>query len=108
MSQATESVPVRQQLAAHRLLAVSALLALLATAAVVLVFTIDGVSTRTSAAAGQSIHPRVVWNGRPAESAVPATAGRPDESGIAATIGSADKSSPKAGETKVSPSIRHN
>jgi hypothetical protein len=134
MSQATQSVPLRHQLAAHRLLAVSALLALLATAAVVLVLTIDGGSTRTSAAAGQSTHPRVLWNGRPAESAVtapaasqtsagpdesriaasigstgePATAGRPDESGIAATIGSADKSSPKAGETKVSPSIRHN
>jgi hypothetical protein len=37
MSQATQSVPLRRNLAAHRLLAVSALLALLATVAVVLV-----------------------------------------------------------------------
>jgi hypothetical protein len=96
--------------------------------------TIGGESTKTSAAAGQSTHPRVLWNGRPADSAVtapvgpqtstgpdesriaasigstsePATAGRPDESGIAASIGSADQPSPTVGETKVSPSIRHN
>jgi hypothetical protein len=134
MSQATQSLPLKHQLSAHRVLAVSALLALLATTAVVLVLTIDGGFTQTSAPAGQSTHPRVLWNGRPAEGAVPApaaartspgpdesriaasiggsaskpaTAGRPDESGIAASIGSASEASPKVGEIKVSPSIRH-
>jgi hypothetical protein len=95
MSQATQSIPLKHQLSAHRVLAVSALLALLATAAVVLVLTIDGGSTHTRAAAGQSTHPRVLWNGRPAESR------------IAAAIGSASDASPKVGEIKVSPSIRH-
>ena len=72
MAQTTQSVPLRHQLAAHRLLAVSALLALLATAAIVLVLAIDGGSTGTSAAAGQSAHPRGLWNGRPAEGAMAA------------------------------------
>jgi hypothetical protein len=96
MSQATQSLPLKHQLSAHRVLAVSALLALLATTAVVLVLTISGEATQTSAPAGQSTHPRVLWNGRPAESAVPAAAAsvgsqtspRPDESRIAAAIGS--------------------
>ena len=133
MSQATQSVPLRHQLSANVVLAVSALLALLATVAVLLLVTTDGGSTQTSAAAGQSIHPRTNWNGRPLEGQVttpaaaqtssgpdessiaasigsagePATAGRPDESGIAASIGSAREASPKTGEIKVSPSIRH-
>jgi hypothetical protein len=90
MSQATQAVPLKHQLSAHRVLAVSALLALLATAAVVLVLTIGGGSTQTSAPAGQSTHPRVLWNGRPAESGAAAsrTSAGPDESSIAATIGS--------------------
>ena len=112
MSQATQSLPLRHQLSAHRVLAVSALLALLATVAVLLVVTTDGGSTQTSAAAGQGIHPRTYWNGRPIESQVPTPAAAqtstgPDESGIAASIGSAREASPKVGEIKVSPSIRH-
>jgi hypothetical protein len=92
MSQATKSLPLKHQLSAYRVLAVSALLALLATAAVVLALTIDGGSTQTSAVAGQSTHPRVLWNGRPAESAIAASVGSqtsagPDESRIAAAIG---------------------
>jgi hypothetical protein len=133
MSQATQSVPLKHQLSAHVVLAVSALLALLATVAVLLLVTTDGGSTQTSAPAGQSTHPRTYWNGRPLEGQVPtpaaaqtssgpdessiaasigsasepATAGRPDESGIAASIGSAREAPPKIGEIKVSPSIRH-
>ena len=130
MSQATQSLSLKHQLSAHRALAVSALLALLATTAVVLVLTIDAGTTQTSAPAGLSTHPRYLSNGVLAESAVsaartspgpdesaiaasigsasePATAGRPDESGIAASIGSASEASPKVGEIKVSPSIRH-
>ena len=87
MSQATQSLPLKHQLSAHRILAVSALLALLATTAVVLVLTIDGGSTAASAGAR--------------------TSAGPDESSIAAAIGSASDASPKVGEIKVSPSIRH-
>jgi hypothetical protein len=96
MSQATQSLPLKHHLSAHRVLAVSALLALLATTAVVLVLTIGGVSTQTSAPAGQSSHPRSVWNGRPFGSPAVApvnsrpSAG-PDESSIAAAIGSASE-----------------
>jgi hypothetical protein len=127
MSQATQSIPLKHQLSAHRVLAVSALLALLATAAVVLVLTIDGGSTQTGAAAGQSTHPRV-----PDESRIAATIGSgaaPSGTGdtsqtrkwaeyeakinsmtdaeLAAAFGSASDASPKVGEIKVSPSIRH-
>ena len=119
MSQATQSLSLKHQLSAHRALAVSALLALLATAAVVLALTIDVGTTQTSAPAGLSSHPRYLSNGVLAESAVPAiapsigsaseptTAARPDESAVAASIGSAGDASPKVGEIKVSPSIRH-
>ena len=88
MSQATQSLSLKHQLSAHRALAVSALLALLATAAVVLALTIDVGTTQTSAPAGLSSHPRYLSNGVLAESAV---AARPDESAIAASIGSASE-----------------
>jgi hypothetical protein len=112
MPQATQSLPLRHQLAPHRLLAVSALLALLATVAVVLVLTMDG-PTKVSGAAGQSAHSALRSDGGPEESATAASVGRrpgarPDENRIAASIGSADKPAPKVGEAKVSPSIRHN
>jgi hypothetical protein len=125
MSQATQSLSLKHQLSAHRALAVSALLALLATAAVVLALTIDVGTTQTSAPAGLSSHPRYLSNGvlaesavaaRPDESAIAAsigsageatTAARPDESAIAASVGSASEPAPKVGEIKVSPSIRH-
>jgi hypothetical protein len=112
MSQATQSLPLKHQLSAHRVLAVAALLALLATTPVVLVQTIDGGSTQTSAPAGQSSHPRTVWNGRPfgsraVESVDSRPSAGPDESSVAAAIGSASEASPKVGEIKVSPPIRH-
>jgi hypothetical protein len=102
MSQATPSIPLRDQLAAHRAVAVTALLALLATVAIVLVLAIDGGSTPTPApsAVAESSEPQHLSNGRPDESAtaaaisppsVSAQAGRPDESGIAAAIGSSQK-----------------
>ena len=93
MSQATQSLSLRHQLSAHRALAVSALLALLATAAVVLALTIDVGTTQTSAPAGLSTHPRYLSNGVLAESAVSAarTSPGPDESAIAASIGSASE-----------------
>ena len=61
MSQATHSLPARRPLSIHPIVGVSALLALLATAAVVLALAIDGGSTQTSASAGQSIHPVFRW-----------------------------------------------
>jgi hypothetical protein len=93
VSQATQSLTIRRQLSAHRIIALSALLALLVTAAVVLVPTIDAGSTRTSAPAAQTTHPRVLWNGRPdGTRAVGSVSSRPspspDESSIAATIAS--------------------
>jgi hypothetical protein len=100
MSQATPSIPLRDQLAAHRAVAVTALLALLATVAIVLVLAIDGGSTPTPSAVAESSEPQHLPNGRPDESATaaaisppsePAQAGRPDESGIAAAIGSSQK-----------------
>ena len=99
MSQATQSLSLTRQLSVRRVLAVAALLALLATAAVVLVVATDGGSTKTS-------------DGRPSAGrvSVPKTAqtsSGPDESRIAASIGSASEASPKVGEIKVSPTIRH-
>ena len=112
MTQASQSLSPRRQLAAHRTVALAALVALLATAAVVLVLAIDGGSTQTSASAGQSAHAAFRSDGGPEESATAASVGvrtspGPDESRTAATIGSASESAPKAGEIKVSPSIRH-
>ena len=52
MSQATQALTLKDHLSAHRLLAISALLALLAATAVVLVLTINGGSTQTSTAGG--------------------------------------------------------
>jgi hypothetical protein len=68
MSQATHSLPARRPLSAHPIVGVSALLALLATAAVVVALAIAGGSTQTSAPAGQSIHPAFRWTA-PEESA---------------------------------------
>ena len=112
MTQASQSLPFKRQLAAHRRIALSALLALLATAAVVLVLTIDGESTPTSASATHSDHPALRADGGPEESATAASVGGPssagpDESTTAAAIGSTAGSSPKIGEIRVSPSIRH-
>ena len=116
MSQATQSLPRWHQLSAYRIAVVSALLALLATAAVVLVLAIDGGATQTSAPAGQSTHPAYRSDGGPEESATAASVGSrtgvgPDESSIAATIGSAGEPAPAAGrpdENKIAATVGSN
>jgi hypothetical protein len=94
MSQVTGSTPLRDQIRAHWVIGISALLALLATAAVVLVLAVDGGSPDTSSTAHKS-QPAARSDGGPEESAVAdvvgtkgasPTAGRPDESRIAASI----------------------
>jgi hypothetical protein len=109
MSQLTQPISVREQLRAHWVLALSVLLALAATVAVVLVLAIEGGSSETTTAAQQT-QPAVRSDGGPNESAVAASIGsrisppsestiaasvaqqqapdqpRPDEAGIAATI----------------------
>jgi hypothetical protein len=92
MSQLTHpGISVRQQLRSHWILALSALLALLATAAIVLVLAIDGGSSETSTAIEQP-QPALRADGGPDESAVAASVGSrasagPSESSVAATIG---------------------
>jgi hypothetical protein len=85
----------RSQLRAHWIVALSALLALLATTAVVLVLAIDGGSSTTSSVADQP-QPALRTDGGPDESAVAATVGSqpsagPSESAIAASIGLASQ-----------------
>ena len=101
MSQATRSVPLRRQLAAHGAVVLSALFALLATAAIVLVLAIDGGPSRTSSSAGLSTHPAYRSDGGPEESSTAASVGSrtsagPDESRTASAIGSG--SAPRAGD----------
>ena len=90
MSQLTQPISVKEQLRAHWLLALSALLALAATAAVVLVMAIEGGSSDTSTGAQQS-QPAVRSDGGPNESAVAASVGSrispaTSESTIAAAV----------------------
>ena len=90
MSQLTQPISVRQQLRAHWVLALSALLALAATIAVVLVLAIEGGSSETTTA-GQQSQPAVRSDGGPNESAVAASVGSrpspaPSESAIAAAV----------------------
>src|SRR5215218_734649 len=95
MSQFTHpGVSVANQVRAHWILALSALLALLATTAVALVLAIDGGSLDTNTAADQP-QPALRTDGGPDESAVAASVGSqtsagPSESAIAASIGGAD------------------
>lgn len=92
MSQLTPAgVSTTQQLRTHWILALSALLALLATAALVLVLAIDRDSSQTSTAVQQS-QPALRADGGPDESAVAASVGSrtsagPSESSVAAAIG---------------------
>jgi hypothetical protein len=80
MSQLTHpGASVTDQLRAHWILALSALVALFATAAVVLVLAIDGGSADTSTAAEQS-------------QAALRSDGGPDESAVAASVGSQSNS----------------
>jgi hypothetical protein len=85
------TLSTRSQLRAHWIAAVSALLALLAAAAVTLVLVLDNGASTTS---GSTAKPQaaVRSDGGPSESAVAAAVGSqpstgPDESGIAASIG---------------------
>src|SRR5512133_3802960 len=70
MSQVTSPTPtLRSQVRDHRIIALSALFALLATAAIVLVLAIDGGSTETSSVA-QNGQPALRSDGGPEESTV--------------------------------------
>src|SRR5215217_4223617 len=82
------------QLRAHWILALSALFALLATTAVVLVLAIDGGTSETSAAAEQ---PQAALR----------SDGGPDESAVAASVGSAVRERPTGGpdESSVASSL---
>jgi len=96
MSQLTQPISVKQQLRAHWVLALSALLALAATAAVVLVLAFEDGSSETTSAAQQS-QPAVRSDGGPNESAVAASIGSrispaPSESAIAAAVGGSSTS----------------
>src|SRR5215218_3163077 len=89
------------QLRAHWIVALSALFALLATTAVVLVLAIDGGSSTTSSVADQA-RPALRTDGGPDESAVAASVGEqtsagPSESAIAASIGAAVAERPTGG-----------
>ena len=91
MSQLTHPISVRDQVRTHWALALSALLALAATAAMVLVLAIDGGSSDTSTVAQRS-QPAVRSDGGPDESAVALSVGSrlspaPSESTIAAAVG---------------------
>jgi hypothetical protein len=90
MSQLTQPISVKEQLRAHWVLALSALLALAATAAVVLVLAIEGGSSETTTVAQRS-QPAVRADGGLDESAVAASVGSrmspaPSESTIAAAV----------------------
>ena len=112
MSQFTHpGVSVTHQLRAHWILALSALFALLATTAVVLVLAIDGGTSETSAAAEQP-QAALRSDGGPDESAVAASVGEQtsaghSESAIAASIGSAVRERPTGGpdESSVASSL---
>ena len=81
MSQPTQSLPLRRQLSAHRVVAISALLALLATAAVLLVLAIDGGSSHTGSPVAHRFQPAARSDGGPEESAVAASVGSPTSAG---------------------------
>ena len=116
MSQVQDTaIPFTTQIRNHWIVALSALLALLATGAVVLALAIDGGSTTASAPVAQSSHAAVRSDGGPDESAVAARVGSrpiagPDESRVAASISSASEPSAAAGrpdESKIATYIAH-
>jgi hypothetical protein len=87
MSQVTPSTTsVRSQLRAHWIVGISAVLALLATAAVVLVLAIDNGSSGTSSVAQKS-QPAVPTDGGPDESAVATFVGPRAVGGHAEAVG---------------------
>ena len=95
MSQVTNpTLSARSQLRAHWVVALSALLALLATAAVVLVLAIDDGSSGIGNSVGERQQPALRVDGGLDETAVaaavgsqPAPSAGPDESAVAASIG---------------------
>src|SRR3954447_21105774 len=98
MSQVTHpTFSTRSQLRAHKVAALSALIALLATAAIVLVLAIDGGSSGTGTSAAERTQPALRGDGGPDESAVAASISRvapvpqyktggPDESAVASAV----------------------
>jgi len=86
------AIPLTTQIRNHWIVALSALLALLATAVVVLALVLEGGSTRASTPLAKSSQPAVRSDGGPDESAVAAGVGSrttpgPNESKVAAYIG---------------------
>jgi hypothetical protein len=116
MSQVQDTaIPITTQIRNHWVVTLSALLALLATGAVVLALAIGGGSTKASTPVAQSSHPAVRSDGGPDESAVAARVGSrptagPDESKVAASIASASEPAAAANrpdESKTASSITH-
>jgi hypothetical protein len=119
MSQVSHTtIPLTDQIRNHWIVALSALLALLATIAVVLALAIDGGSTSASVPVAQSSNQAARSDGGPDESRIAAAVGspsesaplatRPDESKVAASIGSGSESAASAtrpDESKVAASI---
>ena len=114
MSQFTHpTIPLSSQLRSHRVAGLAALLALLATTAVVLVLAIDGGSATDGSVAGPS-QPALRSDGGPDESAVAASVGSrpsagPSESRIAPSVGGAARpdESTVAGALSQSSQPRH-
>jgi hypothetical protein len=115
MSQVTPTtIPLRNQLRSHWIVTVSALLALLATAAVVLVLVLDNESADTGSVA-QSSQPALRSDGGPDESAVAASVGSAQvpeskayvsESRIAASLSTVPEPQPAGpDESKIAASI---
>jgi hypothetical protein len=116
MSQVQDTaIPLTTQIRNHWIVALSALLALLATGAVVLALALEGGSTNASTPVAQSSHPAVRSDGGPDESAVAARVGSrptagPDESKVAASISSASEPAAAASrpdESRIASSITH-
>jgi hypothetical protein len=102
MSQVSHpTISIRSQVQAHRVAWLAALLALVATATVVLILAIDGDQSTTNSVTGQpqlAVRP----DGGPNEAAVAASVGSrpstgPSESRIAASVGGAGTARPTGG-----------
>ncbi len=105
------TIPIRSQLRSHWVAGLAALLALLGTAAIVLVLAIDGGSSTTSSVSEQS-QPAARPDNGPDESAVAASVGSrpspgPSESAVAASLAKPQVQSTSTGssESRVAGSI---
>ena len=113
MSQVTHpTISLGSQMRSHWIAAVSALLALVVTTAVVLVLAIDSGSSGTDGSALERNQPALRPDGGPEESAVAASithrqGAGPNEHPTAAAIGGADTSRPTGGpdESRIASSI---